>query len=328
MDFKDYYAALQVDPGASAEEIKRSYRLLARKFHPDLSKEPDAEARFKDVAEAYRALKDPEQRAAYDAVVQRHRRGERFDPPPGWDSGFEFRGRGPSHDAARPAAADEDVSDFFAALFGRSAHPGHARHNGFARGHGGAEQPGADRHAKIVIDLADVYHGAQRRVSLQTPRTDARGHVAWHERELDITIPRGIRPGQKLRLAGQGDAATGPFAAGDLYLEIALRPHPTFRVDGRDVFFDLRVAPWEAALGAEVTAPTPEGQVQLSIPAGSCAGRSLRLKGLGLPGTPAGDLYASLALALPAAGSEHDREAYAALARAFPDFTPRGALRT
>jgi curved DNA-binding protein len=321
MDFKDYYAALQVEPGASDEAIKRSFRKLARKYHPDVSKEPDAEARFKDVAEAYKALKDPEKRAAYDAVAQRYRNGERFDPPPGWDSGFEFRGRG--NGAARPDFHADDVSDFFASLFGRAQRGARAQHDPF-----GDTGGGADRHAKITIDLADVYHGAKRTVTLQVPHTDSQGHVTLHERQLEIDIPRGIRAGQNLRLAGQGDPGTGQRTAGDLYLEIALRPHPVFRVDGRDVYLDLPVAPWEAALGAEVTAPTPDGPVQLRVPPGSTPGRSLRLKGRGVPGTPAGDLYARLALALPAADSEPTKEAYAALARAFPGFAPRDALES
>lgn len=326
MDFKDYYAALQVKPDASAEEIKRSYRKLARKYHPDVSKEPDAESRFKDVAEAYKALKDPEQRATYDAIAQRYRKGERFDPPPGWDEGFEFRGRGTSNGGARPPFHADDVSDFFASLFGRGQHGAAAPHGGFGNDFEGAPGGGGDRHAKITIDLADVYHGAKRMVTLQVPHTDAQGRVTLQERQLEINIPRGVRAGQNLRLAGQGDPGTGQRLAGDLYLEIELRTHPTFRVDGRDVFVDLPVAPWEAALGAQVTAPTPEGPVQLSVPPGSSPGRSLRLKGRGVPGTPAGDLYARLALTLPAADTDQAKEAYAALARAFPGFAPRAAM--
>jgi len=326
MDFKDYYAALQVEPEASAEEIKRSYRKLARKYHPDVSKEPDAEERFKDVAEAYKALKDPEKRAAYDAVAQRHRRGEHFEPPPGWDSGFEFRGRGAGNGAARPEFHADDVSDFFASLFGRAQRGAHAERSDFGDGFEGVQGGGADRHAKITIDLADLYRGAKRTVTLQVPRADAQGRVTLHERHLEIDIPRGVRPGQHLRLAGQGDPGTGQGVAGDLYLELELRPHPTFRVDGRDVYVELPVAPWEAALGAQVTAPTPEGPVLLTVPPGSTPGRSLRLKGRGVPGSPAGDLYARLALALPMADSEPSKEAYAALARAFPDFAPRSAM--
>jgi curved DNA-binding protein len=326
MDFKDYYATLQVEPGASAEEIKRSYRKLARKYHPDVSKEPEAEARFKDVAEAYKALKDPEKRAAYDAVAQRYRQGERFDPPPGWDSGFEFRGRGADSGAARPQFHAEDVSEFFASLFGRAQRGAHAEHPERADDAAFAQGGGADRHAKITIDLADVFQGAKRTVSLQVPRVDAQGRVTLHERQLEIQIPRGIRAGQNLRLAGQGDPGSGQHPAGDLYLEIELRPHPTYRVDGRDVYVELPVAPWEAALGAQVTTPTPDGPVQLSVPPGSAPGRSLRLKGRGVPGNPPGDLYARLALALPAADSDQAKAAYAALAHAFPGFAPRETM--
>lgn len=322
MDFKDYYAALGVESAASAEAIKRSYRKLARKYHPDVSKEPDAEERFKEVAEAYKALKDPEKRAAYDAVAQRYRHGESFDPPPGWDSGFEFRGRGAGGGAAMRAEFHPDeVSDFFASLFGRARRGGGTDQH-FEDKHGA----GADRHAKIVISLADAYCGAKRRLSLQVPRTDAHGRIALREHQIDITIPRGVRAGQSLRLAGQGEPGLNQQPAGDLYLEIQMPADPTFRLDGNDVYFELPVAPWEAALGAEVTAPTPTGPVQLQIPPGSASGRSLRLKGRGLPSTPPGDLYAHLVVAHPSADSEQAKEAYAALARAFPDFAPRRTL--
>ena len=312
MEFKDYYATLGVERSASQDEIKRSYRKLARKYHPDVSKEPDAEARFKEVAEAYEALGDPERRAAYDDVGKRYQRGQEFQPPPGWDSGFEFSGRdaGPGDGV--------DFSDFFESLFGRHA-----------RGAGAAEAmhaAGGDHHAKIVIDLEDAYRGARRTISLRTPVADAQGRVTLQERQLDVNIPKGVREGQHLRLAGQGSAGQGGGPAGDLYLEIAFRPHGQFRVDGRDVYLHLPIAPWEAALGATVQAPTPEGSVQLTIPPGSSSGRKLRLKGKGLPGATPGDLYAVLEISVPPADSAQANEAYGALARAFPDYNPRSAL--
>ena len=315
MEFKDYYAMLGVERTASADEIKRAYRKLARKYHPDVSKEPDAEARFKEVAEAYEALGDAEKRAAYDDVGNRYKRGQEFSPPPGWDSGFEFSG------ANSGAGPDLSHSDFFEALFGRQA--------AGARGpRGSAHGAGGDHHAKVRIDLLDAYRGARRSVMLRMPQMDAQGHVTLVERQLDVNIPKGMREGQHLRLAGQGGAGRGGAPAGDLYLEIEFAPHPHFRVDGRDVYVDLPVAPWEAALGASVTLPTPDGSVQLTVPPGSSAGRKLRLKGKGLPSTPPGDLYAVLAIALPPAETAEAQKAWRALAQNFGDFNPRRALES
>jgi curved DNA-binding protein len=313
MEFKDYYATLGIERTASPEDIKRAYRKLARKFHPDVSKEPDAEARFKEVAEANAVLSDPEKRVAYDSLGQRYGRGGEFQPPPDWDGGgFEFSGR----DAG--PGAETDFSDFFASLFGRRMRGGT---------HGMHPVSGADdHHARIVIDLADSYHGVQKSITLRLPVVDAGGRVTLHERQLDVTIPRGVREGQHLRLAGQGGGSESGGPAGDLYLEIAFRPHPHFRVDGRDVYMDLPVAPWEAAMGSTVAAHTPDGSVQLTVPAGSDTGRKLRLKGKGLPGNPPGDLYASLVIKAPAADSRAAADAYAALARAFPGFNPRSAF--
>jgi curved DNA-binding protein len=308
MQFKDYYATLGVDRGASPDDIKRAYRKLARKYHPDVSKEPDAEARFKEVSEAYEALQDPEKRAAYDEVGRRWQGGQEFTPPPGWDSGFEFSGRG--------GGADTDFSDFFETLFGRQA-----------RGaQGAATSAGGDHHAKVVIDLADAYRGARRTISLRMPAVDAQGQLGVQERRLDVNIPKGVREGQHLRLAGQGGTGRGGGPAGDLYLEIAFAPHPHFRVDGRDVWLDLPVAPWEAALGASVSAPTPDGSVQLTIPPGSSSGRKLRLKGKGIPGDPPGDMYAVLNIVAPPADTPAARDAYEALARSVPSFDPRRSL--
>jgi curved DNA-binding protein len=308
MEFKDYYATLGVKNDATPEEIKKAYRRLARKFHPDVSKEANAEARFKDVTEAHEALSDPERRAAYDDLAARHARGETFAPPPGFGGGFG-------------AGSAGDHSDFFEAFFGR-----HGRARRAGAGFGRADAPGNDHQAKVMIDLEDAYRGARQTVSLRVPVTDAQGRTSMQTRQLDVNIPKGIREGQRLRLAGQGGAGRGTGPAGDLYLEIGIRPHRLFRVDGRDVIIDLPLAPWEAALGATVTVPTPDGEVTLSISAGSAAGRKLRLKGKGLPGDPPGDLYAVLSIVLPAANSAQTRAAYEKLAAASPDFNPRTAL--
>lgn len=307
MKFKDYYEVLGVPRDATADDIKRAYRKLARKYHPDVSKDAQAEARFKELGEAYAVLKDTEKRAAYDRVGAQWKDGQEFQPPPDWDAGFEFGGRGFDD------VPEGDLSEFFETLFGR-------RRGGGPRAR--AQAKGRDHHAKVVIDLEDAYRGALRSITLRMPTLDPQGHVVLKERELEVRIPRGIREGQHLRLAGQGDPGPGGGPAGDLYLEIAFRPHARFRVDGRDVHVELPLAPWEAALGAAVTAPTPEGPVQLTIPPDSAPGRQLRLKGRGIPGTPPGDLYVSLKVAWPPAGSEAARQAYRAFAKAF-DFNPR-----
>ncbi len=316
MEFKDYYTTLGVERSAKQDEIKRAYRKLARKFHPDVSKEPHAESRFKEVAEAHEALIDPERRAAYDEISQRHARGEAFEPPPGWDSGFEFSGRG-AGPHPQSQGREADFSAFFESIFGRGGHEARP-------GAGGHKQAaGRDHHAKVMIDLEDSYRGARRTVSLRMPVIDAQGHGVFHDRQLEVNIPAGVREGQHLRLAGQGGPGQGGEPAGDLYLEITLKPHPRFRVDGRDVYVDLPVSPWEAALGATVTALTPDGEVQLTIPAASSQGRKLRLKGKGLPGKEAGDLYAVLAITLPRPDSDAAKAAYTALRAAFPDYDPR-----
>ncbi|MBX3642018.1 MAG: DnaJ domain-containing protein [Rubrivivax sp.] len=314
MQFKDYYETLGVARDASADDIKHAYRRLARKFHPDLNKEPEAEARFKEVGEAYEVLKDPEKRAAYDDVGKRWQAGDE-QPPPGWDSGYEFRGGEEAFGGAGGFGAG-DHSDFFEALFGR-------------RGRQARSQPpprAQDHHAKVTIDLADAYRGASRGIRLQMPTLDAQGHVVLGERTLDVTIPPGVREGQHLRLAGQGGPGFDGAPAGDLYLEINFRPHPRFRVDGRDVYLDLPVAPWEAALGATVEAPLPDGSVQLTVPAGSTQGRKLRLKGKGIPGKTPGDLYVVLQIAMPPAANDAQRQAWQALARAHAGFDPRADL--
>jgi len=307
MKFKDYYQTLGVAREASADDIKHAYRRLARKYHPDLNKEADAEARFKEIGEAYEVLKDPEKRAAYDDVGKRWPPGAE-QPPPDWDSGYEFRGG-----EADFGGFGGEHSDFFEALFGRRGAQAHRR----------APPRAQDHHAKVVIDLVDAYRGASRSIRLQMPTLDAQGHVSLSERTLDVAIPAGVREGQHLRLAGQGGPGFDGAPPGDLYLEITFRPHPHFRVDGRDVVVDLPVAPWEAALGAGVDVPLPDGSVvQLSVPAGSAQGRKLRLKGKGIPGKTPGDLYVVLQIVMPPAPNEAQRRTWDELARLHA-FNPR-----
>lgn len=299
MDFKDYYKIMGVDRGASQDDIKRAYRKLARKYHPDVSKEADAEARFKDLGEAYAVLKDPEKRAAYDELGANWKAGQEFRPPPDWDAGFEFSGGG--SDGADAAA----FSDFFESLFGRGFQP-----SGAGRRGAGIHAQGEDHHAKVLIDLEDAYRGASRSISLRAPELDSTGHVTTRTRTLNVKIPKGVKQGQRIRLSGQGSPGMGKGQAGDLYLEIEFNPHRLFRVEGRDVYLELPVAPWEAALGATVKAPTPEGPVDLKIPRGTTRGRKLRLQKRGIPGKPPGDLYVEVVITLPPAESDAARELY------------------
>ncbi len=309
MKFKDYYEILGVPRTATPDQIKAAYRKLARKYHPDVSKEANAEVRFKELGEAHEVLKDPEKRALYDRMGSQWKAGQDFKPSPGWDAGFEFRGGDPGGDFGDP-------SDFFEALFGRRPRGGSSRRPNL-------HAQGEDHHAKVMIDLEDAYRGAQRTISLRMPSYDDQGQLVAQERKLDVNIPRGIRAGQQLRLSGQGGPGRGQGRPGDLYLEVSFSPHPRFRVDDRDVYVDLNLAPWEAALGAKVEVRTPEGPIDLTIPGGSAAGRRMRLKGKGIPGQPPGDLYVVLAVSLPPADTEAAREAYRAMSRAF-SFDPRG----
>jgi len=312
VEFKDYYKVMGVARDATEAQIKQAYRKLARKYHPDVSKEKDAEARFKELGEAYEVLKTPEKRAAYDQLGTGPRPGEEFRPPPGWDTGFEFSGAGPGDNT--------DYSDFFASLFGREARGGGGRR------HRPASTQGEDQHAKILLDLEASLQGGQRSLTLRAPSLDPHGHVSTKDRTLNVHIPKGILAGQSIRLAGQGAPAEAEGGTpGDLFLEVEFHPHRLYRVDGRDLYLSLPVTPWEAALGATVSAPTPSGEVQLKIPPGSRGAAKLRLKGRGIPATPPGDLYAVLEIALPPAPDEAARAAYRALAAALP-FNPRAAL--
>lgn len=323
MEFKDYYKIMGVPRDASQDDIKRAYRKLARKYHPDVSKDPQAEARFKELGEAYEVLKDPEKRVAYDRLGANWKADQEFRPPPDWNAGFEFSQQGFT------GADASQFSEFFESLFGRSFRAEQARRGGETHGGpGGAffHAPGEDRYAKIMIDLEDSYHGATRTISLQAPEVDAEGHVSTREHKLNVVIPRGIRPRQYIRLVGKGAPGHGQGKAGDLYLEIEFRPHPIYRVDEYDVYLDLPVAPWEAALGATITVPTPEGMVDLKIPADSTTGRKLRLKGRGIPGKTPGDFYVVLRIVPPPATDESDKAFYRSMAEQFKLFNPRARL--
>ena len=319
MEYKDYYATLGVARDATADEIRKAYRKLARKYHPDVSKEADAEVRMKEVNEANAVLSDPEKRAAYDQLGKSYRPGQDFQPPPDWDSGFEFSGGGFSpHEAA-------GFSDFFSELFGRMGGGGGGR--GFHRGGGGFRAQGEDHHAKVMLDLEDAYHGATRQIGLNVPTLDDDGRVRLASRTLNVKIPKGVRQGQFIRLAGQGSPGMGGGPPGDLMLEIAFKPHPRFRVDGRNVHVSLPVAPWEAALGAVVEVRIPGGSLKVRIPEGSQSGRQLRVRGKGIPANPPGDLLIDIRVVLPPADTPKARELYESMQRELK-FDARDEMRS
>jgi curved DNA-binding protein len=316
MQFKDYYQTLGVSRGATAEEIKKAFRKQARKYHPDVSKEKDAEARMKDVNEAYTVLSDPEKRAAYDQLGSSYRPGQEFRPPPDWDAGFEFSGAG-----FAPGEA-ADFSDFFAELFGRMG--GGARQAGergaYRRGRG------EDHYAKVLLEVEDAFGGATRQISLRVPALDAAGRLSLETRTLNVRIPKGVHEGQVIRLAGQGAPGNAGAPAGDLLLEVQFRPHPRFRLDGRDVLLTLPLAPWEAALGAVVPVELPHGELRVRVPEGAQSGSQLRVRGKGIPGDPPGDLLLELRVVLPPADTPKARQYYESMAREFA-FDPRGTAR-
>lgn len=317
MKFRDYYETLGVARSATEAEIKAAYRKLARKYHPDVNKEAGAEDQFKEIGEAYAVLKDTEKRAAYDRMGANWKNGQDFTPPPNWNEGFEYADSG-------FGGHEGDQSEFFESLFGRGRHRQGGRSSNPRQG---MNFKGQDHHAKILIDIADAYNGAKRTIALHMPVQDASGHVTSQERKLDVSIPKGIKAGQNLRLSGQGGPGMGEGGAGDLYLEIDFHPDPIYRVDGKDVYLDLPLAPWEAALGTTVNVPTPAGSaLELKIPAGTVASRKMRLKGKGIPSKEAGDLYVVPTIVLPSAQTDAQKEAYQTLEKAF-DFNPRTHLK-
>jgi curved DNA-binding protein len=293
MEFKDYYKTLGVDPDADAKEIKAAYRKLARKYHPDVSVEPEAEARFKEVAEAYEALKDEDKRAEYDMLRQYG--GERFEPPPGWQP----RGAG-----GFQGEYEGGFSDFFENIFGAA---GHGSRQGYSRQH--FARRGEDVELVLAIFLEDAYRGVARQISYSVPGFDAQGRLSRQSKTLNVRIPAGVTPGERIRLKGQGAPGIGDAPPGDLYLEIRLAPHPLYEVEGANIVVTLPVSPWEAALGCKVAVPTLDGKINLSVPAGSQGGKRLRVKGKGLgKADKRGDLVVTLAISMPDKVGEKERE--------------------
>ncbi|MBK6866818.1 MAG: DnaJ domain-containing protein [Burkholderiales bacterium] len=334
MEFKDYYQILGVTKSATQDDIKKAYRKLARKYHPDVSKEADAAARMAEVNEANTVLSDPEKRAAYDTVGAQAwaagaRSGDDVRPPPGWNTGYEFSEGGPEGFRQHFGGGDgQDFSEFFEQMFGRArAGGGGGAHRRAHAGGAQAQMRGEDHHARIELELIDAYRGAERNISLRGARVDAQGQVVPDERTLQVKIPQGVKEGQLIRLAGQGSPGFGGGPAGDLFLEVQFRPDARWRIDGRDVTQKLRVTPWEAALGAGVQVATPDGKtVEVTVPAGSGGGRKLRLKGRGIPSSAtAGDLFLELEIAVPGAVTPEQKAAWEALAKSYPGFDPRRA---
>jgi curved DNA-binding protein len=325
VEYKDYYKILGVDRDASQDDIKRAYRKLARKYHPDVSKEPDAETRFKEVNEANEVLKDPEKRAQYDALGTGWHAGDEFRPPPGYGAGAAGGGWQRAERMSPEEAAR--FSDFFSSIFGDiGGMGGGTGGGGFGGRAGGFASRGADQTARVRISLDDAYHGATRQLSLEVPGIDGQGRITSKKRTLNVRIPAGVTEGQQIRLAGQAGGGVGGGEAGDLYLEIELAPHPVFRAEGRDIHVRLPIAPWEAALGATVSVPTLGGKVSLKVPPGAQSNQRMRLKGRGLPGKTPGDEYVQLEIVNPPASDASAKAAFESLAERFKAFNPRAKL--
>jgi curved DNA-binding protein len=326
--FRDYYEVLGVSRGAAQGEIQRAYRKLARKYHPDVNKAADAEEKFKEINEAYEVLKDPEKRKRYDQLGADWKSGQEFRPPPGWDVHFDFGG-GPGQTEFQWGGPG-GFSDFFEMLFGGQGGKGGRRFRESYSGVGGGgrgpvwSQAGQDQEAKVRISLEDAFRGATRSITLQQQTVTPQGQLSIEEKSYEVKIPKGISTGQKIRLSGQGGEGTGGGPRGDLYLKVEIEPHPTYRLEGRDISVEIPITPWEAVLGSEVQIPTPEGPVTMKVPPGTSSGQKLRLRGRGMPNPKGavGDLYVVIQVAVPKHPSKRELELFEELKRVSA-FDPR-----
>jgi curved DNA-binding protein len=306
MEFKDYYKILGVSKNATADQIKKEYRKLARKFHPDVNKSADAEKKFKEIGEAYEVLKDPEKRKLYDQYGKDWKTGKQQEE---FRKQYEqqqqsrgFGGQGGFH-FGEGFEQEGEFSDFFEMLFG-------GMRGGGRRTRRSARRKGEDVNASITIPISDAFRGSTRRISFNMQSMDADGHVSTKPLNLNVKIPKGIKNGQKIRLAGQGGPGSGGGEKGDMYIRVTFEKEPYIRVDGADIYIDLPVSPWEAALGHTLTFPSPGGNIRLKLPAGSQQGKKLRLKGKGIPAKTPGDLYIIVNIVLPPANTEKARKIY------------------
>jgi curved DNA-binding protein len=322
----DYYKLLGVGKSASDAELKKAYRRLARKYHPDVSKEANAEDKFKEVKEAYEVLKDPEKRKFYDQYGENWQQAQQGGFAGGGAQGFG----GGGFTGANP----EGFSDFFSDMFGgggggfRYANDGGFGGGGFGGAAGGRSRKarGEDLHSKVTVSLEDAYNGTTRSIRLQVPEANAQGMVQHKLKTLNVKIPKGVTEGQQIRLNGQGGAGVAGGPNGDLYLEVQFNKHSHFTVEGKNVYVHVPIAPWEAALGDKITVPTVTGKVDLKIPAGSESGKKMRLKGKGIPAKVAGDLYVVLEIMTPKPESDAQKAVYETMQSEFSDFNPRKEL--
>jgi len=319
MQYKDYYKVMGLEKSATAKEVKLAYRKLARKYHPDVSKEADAEERFKEVGEAYEVLKDKEKRFSYDQLGEQWNAGDSFTPPPSWEQYAQQQNASPgSHGySGFNAASGEDFSDFFSSIFGQAQAGGPQRSTG--------NHQGEDVHAKVEIDVKDAYLGVQRQFSFSLTEPDESGRMVRNQKTLKVKIPKGVTEGQHIRLAGQGGKGLGSGKKGDLLLEVAFVTNKTFKVTGKDVTVTLPLSPWEAALGGNITVSTPVSNLSMNIPENSKSGQKLRLKGKGIPSQEPGDLFVVLDIVIPPVKTDEDKEAFRKMADSF-DFHPRAHL--
>lgn len=327
MEYKDYYKILGVSRDATHEEIQRAYRKLARKYHPDVNKDPKAEEKFKEINEAYEVLRDPEKRKKYDQLGTVWKHGEEFRPPPEWDFHVEFE-QGPFGTVRRTyywggTGTGNTFSDFFEALFG-SGRFRQAYHPGYEDIEFIVPERGPDYESAIRISLEDAFKGGVKTITVQSQRISPNGKPIIEEKQYQVRIPPGILPGQKIRLAGQGGEGKNGGERGDLYLKVEIEPHPVFRLKGRDLYMDLPITPWEAALGSKITINALSGPINVTIPPGIQSGQKLRIKGKGMPnpkGEP-GDLYVVVKIMVPKNLTSKERELMEELKKT-SSFNPR-----